>query len=131
MSRSIVIAAVLVCGGVLFAFLPGVSAAIEFCEIEYAELKDMSTQELTQQYCSFRRVANLSREQSKEAGSPEERLRRINIAIQCSAKKESARRLLEQRSVKDLDSQCVSIDAAWAATVAERKLKLKRQLDSR
>lgn len=131
MSRPIAIAAVLVCGGVLLAFLPGVSAALEFCSMEYAELRDMSTQQLTEEYCSFRRVANLSREQSERADYAAVKSAAIDRAIQCSAKQASARRLLEQRSVKNLDSQCVSIDAAWAATVAEGKLKLKKQLESR
>lgn len=69
--RSVVGASVVF--GILLAFLPGASVASGACEVEYAELKDMGTQELTEHYCGYGRVVAFAKgaaDQSRKSGSP-------------------------------------------------------------
>ena len=94
--------------GVLLALLPGVSAAAENCHVEYAELKGMTTQVLTQRYCIYEEMAdtaNQGADQMARAGSSKLAQPFIDTAIQCMKLRGTISELLKQRSANP-DPQC-------------------------
>ena len=94
--------------GVLLVFLPGVSAAAENCHAEYAELKGMTTQALTQRYCIYEGMAdtaNQGADQMARAGSSTLAQPFLDTAIQCMKLRGTISELLKQRSANP-DPQC-------------------------
>jgi len=94
--------------GVLLAFLPGVSVAAENCHVEYAELKGMTTQVLTQRYCIYEGMAdtaNQGADQVARAGSSKLAQQFLDTAIQCMKLRGTISELLKQRSANP-DPQC-------------------------
>ncbi len=94
--------------GVLLAFLPGVSVAAENCQVEYAELKGMTTQVLTQRYCIYEGMAdtaNQGADQVARAGSSKLAQQFLDTAIQCMKLRGTISELLKQRSANP-DPQC-------------------------
>ena len=97
--RSVVSASVAF--GVLLAFVPEVSASAENCQMEYAALKEMTTQALTQRYCISGGMADAATQgaaQVTKAGSPKLAQQFLDNANQCMKLMGTIGELLKQRS---------------------------------